>query len=208
MLITSHMVWGYVLGKTAARIEKVETNIPLLILAGGIADFDLFTRQPYNTLLGHHGISHSWIFITLLFVPVFFRFGRQSLPYYVSVIQHPLFGDLATNHIPLFYPVTLNEIGFNLSDQNAFAAIGLEVLGFLIFGVLIVWSGDWRKKIELTGWTRLWLVLWVPLLLLTAYEGVIYFRFELATIIYSAYALASSIVLLVYAIAIKIRSRA
>jgi hypothetical protein len=205
MLATSHMAWGYVFGKASARFEKIEPNIPLLILAGGIPDFDLFTRQPYNTVFGHHGISHSWIFITLLFVPFFFWFGRQTLPYYISVIQHPVFGDLVTNHIPLLYPLTLNESGFNLFEQNALAAIGLEILGFLIFVAYFVRSGDWKKKDTHTIWNKLWLLLWVPLSGITAFQAVIYFEPN-TTAIYSAYAMISSVFLFASAILIAARS--
>lgn len=202
MLITSHMVWGYVFGKVSARYQKIETNIPLLILAGGIPDFDLFTRQPYNTLFGHHGISHSWVVITLFFIPFFLRFGRQTLPYYLAVIQHPVFGDLVTNHIPLLYPITLNEMGLNLSEQNAFAGIGLEALGFLLFLGYFILSGDWKKKATATFWNKVWLLLWVPLLGITAYEAVIYFEPNTSTIIYSAYAMISSAFLFASAIVI------
>lgn len=72
------MVWGYVFGKTTARFQRTKPNLALLIPVGALPDFDLFTREPYGTLLGHHGISHSWVVI-LISLPFFYVFGARTL---------------------------------------------------------------------------------------------------------------------------------
>lgn len=206
MLIPSHMVWGYVLGKATARVQRAKPNLALLILVGALPDFDLFTRQPYGTLFGHHGISHSWFVIALISVPFFYVFGTRALPYFVGVLQEPLFGDLITNHIPLLFPLTTSETGLNQSDNNPMIAMALEMLGFLIFLMLFIRSGDWKAQLPRTKWTRVWLLLWVPPLLLTVAEAFQYYQPNLLTQIYSAYALVSSLSLLAIGARMAIRT--
>ena len=200
------MVWGYVLGKAAARGRKSDLNILLLLLAGGLPDFDLFARQPAGTLFGHHGISHSWLVIGLLAIPFFYRFGRRTVPYFVAVIQHPIFGDLITNNIPLFFPFTLRGQGFELFESNPLAAIGLEVLGFALFLVYFSVSGDWKRRLESNYWNKLWLMLWFPVLALTIAEAVWYFEPTVVTTIYATYALISSVGLIWACMFMAIRS--
>ncbi len=199
MLITSHMMWGYVFGKASERFQKAELNIPLLVLAGGLSDYDLFTRQPYGTLFGHHGLSHSWLVIMLLSSPFFYKFGRQTLPYFLAAIQHPVFGDLVTNHIPLLFPVTLSENGLNLFEQNPMASVALEIFGFILFLSYFFASGDWKKLVQFSIWNKVLLALWLPPLALTLLQAFWYYQSSAVTIIYSAYALASSLFLLAIA---------
>jgi len=206
MIISSHMVWGYVFGKATARFQRTKPNLALLILVGALPDFDLFTREPYGTLLGHHGMSHSWVVIVLISLPFFYVFGARTLPYFVGVLQHPMFGDLVANHIPLLFPLTLSEAGLNLSENNPTVEIALEIIGFLLFLMLFISSGDWKMQLPRTKWTRLWLLLWVPPLLLTAAQGFLYYEPNLLTQIYSAYAIVSSLSLLITCATLAIRT--
>lgn len=206
MIVPSHMVWGYVFGKGTARFQRNTPNLALLILVGALPDFDLFTRQPYGTLFGHHGISHSWVVIVLISLPFFYTFGARTVPYFVAVLQHPMFGDLIANHIPLLFPLTLAEMGLNLSDSNPAVEVGLEILGFLIFLTLFIGSGDWKKQPPRTKWTLLWLLLWIPPLLLTSAQAFLYYKPDLLTQIYAAYALVSSLSLLAIGAKMAIRT--
>jgi hypothetical protein len=190
------MIWGYVFGKTSARFLRKEPNLALLILAGALPDFDLFTRQPYGTLLGHHGISHSWLVVILAFLPFFLAFKWRTIPYFISVLQHPLFGDLLANHVPLLFPHTLSEAGLNLSEINPPLEVGLEILGFTIFLAILIATGDWKKKLGDSKWSKLFMLLWVPPLFLTIAQGFLYYEPELLTQIYSGYAILSSAFLL------------
>jgi hypothetical protein len=193
------MVWGYVFGKATAKFQKNQPNLALLILAGALSDFDLFTRQPYGTLFGHHGISHSWLVMLLVAAPFFYAFGKRTLPYLVAALQHPLFGDLIANHVPLLFPVTLTEIGLNLSEVSPAVEIGLELLGFTLFLIVLISSGDWKARIHRTAWTTSCLLLWIPPTLLTVVQGFWYYETDLLTQIYSAYAVISSLFLVALA---------
>ena len=200
------MVWGYVFGKATGRFQRTKFNLALLILVGALPDFDLFTRQPYGTLFGHHGISHSWVVIILISLPFFYTFGAKTLPYFVGVLQHPMFGDLIANHIPLLFPLTLSEYGLNLSESNPAIETALEIAGFLIFLALFICSGDWKLQLPRTKWTRLWLLLWIPPLLLTIAQGFLYYKPDPLTQVYSAYAIASSLSLLAIGARMAIRT--
>lgn len=206
MIIPSHMVWGYVFGRATAKLQKNPPNLALLILAGALSDFDLFTRQPYGTLFGHHGISHSWLVIVLVSVPLFYAFGSRTLPYFIAALQHPLFGDLIANHVPLLFPFTFAENGLNLSEVSPAIEVGLELLGFALFLIVLITSGDWKARMHRTAWTTLWLLLWLPPTLLTTVQGFWYYEANLLTQIYSAYAIVSSLFLVVLAAFLFLRS--
>lgn len=200
------MVWGYVFGKAIGRYQRLRPSIPLLLLMGALPDFDLFLRQPYGTLFGHHGISHSWLVIGLLSIPFFYKFGKQAAPYFVAVIQHPLFGDLTANQIPLRFPLTLSEDGLRMFEWVPQAAIASEILGFAIFLFLFISARDWKHALR-SGWDKLWLVLWLPVLGLTAAQAVWYFEPSPATLVYSVYAMISTVFLAVAALMMVLHSR-
>ena len=207
MIIPSHMVWGYVLGRGAARARRTQLNIPLLILAGAIPDLDLLTDQPFATIFGHHGIFHSWLAIVLCSIPFFFAYGAGTIPYFIAVIQHPLFGDFVTNQIPLLFPWTLSQTGMNLSETNPAAAVALEIFGFLLFLVVFVMSGDWKRPFAWSRRNLLFLFLWIPVLLATIVQSVVYFVPEPITELYAGYAVISSVTLLgIAALMLKVSS--
>jgi hypothetical protein len=207
MIIPSHMFWGYVLGRGAARATRAQLNVPLLILAGAVPDFDLLTGQPYATIFGHHGIFHSWLVIVLCSIPFFFAYGAATIPYFIAVIQHPLFGDFVTNQIPLLFPLTLSQTGMNLSETNPAAAVALEILGFLLFLVAFVMSGDWKRPFAWTRRNLLFLFLWIPVLLATIVQSVVYFEPEPVTELYAGYAVVSSVTLVgIAALMLKVSS--
>lgn len=200
------MVWGYVLGRAASRYGKTTPSIPLLILAGALPDFDLFTGQPFATLFGHHGLSHSWLVICGLSIPFFVVFGKQTLPYFLAVVQHLIFGDLVTNNIPILFPFTHSGYGVNLSEWNPPAAVGLEILGFVIFLSYFLSSGDWKYTSRSPSWDKLWFILWLPGLGLTIGQAFLYYVPDPVAIVYAAYALVSSFFILGTAILMATRS--
>jgi hypothetical protein len=207
MIIPSHIFWGYVLGRGPARAKRTQVNIPLLILAGAVPDFDLLIGQPYATILGHHGIFHSWLAIVLCSIPFFFAYGGATIPYFIAVIQHTLFGDFVTNQIPLLFPLTLSQTGLNLSETNPAAAIALEILGFLLFLAIFAISGDWKRPFAWTRRNLLFLILWIPALLATIVQSVVYIEPEPVTELYAGYAVVSSVTLLaIIALMIRVSS--
>ncbi len=201
------MVWGYVLGRLAGRVRKSRPNIPLLILAGAIPDVDLVTGQPFATILGHHGIAHSWLVVVLCSIPFFVVYGSRSIPYFVAVIQHIVFGDFVTNQIPLLFPFTLSQTGVNLSETFPLAAVGLEMLGFVLFIVVFAVSGDWKRSFDWGARNLLVLVLWIPPLFATIYQSFFYFESDPVSELYASYAIMCSVTLLGLAVAMAIQSR-
>lgn len=131
-MVISHMLWGYLMGSLASMGTRARPNVPLLLLLGGVPDFDLYIRQGYGTLLGHHGISHSWLVITLTFIPALAWNWRAIFPLFVATIQHPLFGDLIVNEIPLYYPYSLQQVGFNLYRASSTLSLAVEATGLLL----------------------------------------------------------------------------
>ena len=208
MIIPSHMVWGYVLGRVATRAKRTKPNLPLLILAGAIPDFDLFTVQPYATIFGHHGIFHSWLAIVLCSIPFFFAYGAGTIPYFIAVIQHPLFGDFVTNEIPLLFPFTLAQTGIDLSQTNPGAAIALEIFGFLLFLAIFAISGDWKMPFAWTRRNLLFLFLWIPVLLATIVQSLVYVEPDPLSELYTGYTVVSSVTLLAISVVmVKVSSQ-
>jgi hypothetical protein len=207
MIIPRHVLWGHVLGRGATRAKRTQLNIPLLILAGAVPDFDLLTGQPYATIFGHHSIFHSWLVIVLCSIPFFLAYGAAAIPYFIAVIQHPLFGDFVTNQIPLLFPLTLSQTGMNLSETNPAAAIALEILGFLLFLAIFVKSGDWKRPLAWIRRNLLLLFLWIPVLLATIVQSAVYIEPEPVTELYAGYAVVSSVTLLgIVALMLKVSS--
>lgn len=179
MMIASHMVWGWVLGWSCSRyVTRTRLNLPLIMIAGGLPDFDLLTRQPVGSLFGHHGVSHAWLAILLAFAPFLVRYRAQTIPYLVGVLQHPLFGDLVTNEVPLIFPVSLEQWGLNLYRINENLSLGLEVLGLSLF-LLITMKERNLDKIVRPEKLGLVLILPLPLLFYAVWLSVTYLGTQL-----------------------------
>jgi len=135
-MVASHMVWGYVLGSLTSQAIRTKPKVALMLLMGALPDLDLYSREPYGSVLGHHGISHSWLFIALAFAMPLGWNWRAALPLFAATIQHPLFGDLLVNEVPLFFPFSPQEVGLNLYRNSATASLILEGAGlFLILAI-------------------------------------------------------------------------
>ncbi len=197
MIVPSHMAWGYLLGSLANRaVTRKAANPYLLLLCGALPDFDLLTRQPYGSILGHHGIAHSWFAISIAFVPFFLLYRGDAFAYLIAVLQHPLFGDFVTNEIPLWFPMSLDQTGLRLYVSNVELAVLLEVLGFLGFAALAFVHRPSLRDSAQAKRSYLVLLSWV-LLALTIRDAFTYF--DPGTIIgfYAIYAFISSVALFI-----------
>lgn len=167
------MAWGYVLGYAVSRLKGGNTSgidPSLLLLAGALPDFDIYTLQKYGTVLGHHGIAHSWLAILLAYTALKFWSGGQMLPYLVSTIQHPLFGDFVSNEIPIFFPLSLEQVGLELWRVSLRLAIILEAIGVGAYLLLVSRKVNFRAFL---GSRNIWfLALTVPLVLLDMKRGI------------------------------------
>jgi len=90
MFAVGHLALGYLTGKVASKLSDVKTNVPLIFLASVLPDIDLLLG------LEHRGPTHSLIVYAIMFVPVFWLYGKRAVPVLVALTQHSLLGDLLT----------------------------------------------------------------------------------------------------------------
>jgi len=120
-----HLALGYITGKAASKLLKVNANIPLMFVASVISDIDLLIPS-----LEHRGPTHSLILSSLIFLPVFMLIGKRATPYFVALIQHFILGDYMTGGmqgIQLFWPISLGWYG-----------IGIKITG--LTNILVEWA--------------------------------------------------------------------
>ena len=100
-----HMALAYLLGRSSAKLLKVNLNIPLILVLSILPDSDI--------LLGiselHRGPTHSLISALIVFIPFFALYRRKAVPYFLALISHSLISDfLIGGQIMLFWPLTSN----------------------------------------------------------------------------------------------------
>jgi membrane-bound metal-dependent hydrolase YbcI (DUF457 family) len=122
MYAVGHLALGYLSGKAASKTLNVHTNIPLLFLASVLPDIDIVIPG-----LQHRGPMHSLILFCLLFLPTFILYRKRAIPYFVSLIQHILIGDLLTGPTQALWPIATNWYG-----------LGIEMTG--ITNIFIEWT--------------------------------------------------------------------
>jgi membrane-bound metal-dependent hydrolase YbcI (DUF457 family) len=97
-------------GKATGKLVNVKTIIPLLFVVSVLPDIDLLIPG-----LEHRGLTHSIIFLSLIFLPIFWLFGKRAAPYFIAVISHPLLGDyLAGGGVQLLWPATFQWYGIGI----------------------------------------------------------------------------------------------
>jgi len=144
LFILGHMCWGYIAGKATSSFLRISFNPYLVLLLAALPDIDL--------LLGIFGIqhrtwTHSILFWSLAFVPLFVKYRKRSIPYFVAPIQHIIFGDAIVGawNRPL-WPLFTNfnfTLGYSLlSIEN----IVLEATGLAIFLVLMFATKNGRMS--------------------------------------------------------------
>ncbi|MEM4310833.1 MAG: metal-dependent hydrolase [Nitrososphaerales archaeon] len=199
MLTVTHMFWGYVLGRITLNFFKDRNFNPfLLLLCGAIPDFDLIShivlqrffaiREPYGTLLGHHGLAHSWLVITVAFLLISLSVGIKAFPYCVATLQHVIFGDFVTNEVPLYFPSSLDQYGLRIYLNEI--SIALEIFGMVLFLLFLKKDAELFNKPK--GFSHL-LLLSLPLIFLHLRYSFIYFQEGGLLPLYSLYGILSSI---------------
>lgn len=80
----------------------------------------------------HRTITHSVVFWSTAFIPVFVKYKRAAIPYFVGVLQHILLGDLVVGRTDLLRPIADLKLGLGLSLLSplslALEAAGLAML--------------------------------------------------------------------------------
>jgi membrane-bound metal-dependent hydrolase YbcI (DUF457 family) len=150
LFAVGHMALAYLLAKPAAKFLKVNLNIPLLLVLAVIPDIDLLL---FPSL--HRGPTHSLVMAAILFIPVFFMFGRKAAPYFLALASHAALADfLIGGQLMLLWPVTQMEFGLHELGSYYIGVVdpvnvALEACLFAVaFGALCL-SGDIRQF-----WTR------------------------------------------------------
>ncbi|MGI0014302.1 MAG: hypothetical protein ACREBU_12805, partial [Nitrososphaera sp.] len=78
-----------------------------LFIAAIIPDLDFL----FYEFLGHHAITHSITFWSLVYMPFFVSWRTKAIPYYFATLSH-LLGDLVLGNPPLFYGISDQQFGF------------------------------------------------------------------------------------------------
>jgi membrane-bound metal-dependent hydrolase YbcI (DUF457 family) len=97
--------------------------------------------------LKHRGAIHSVILQTIVFIPFFLYYKKQTMPYYVALVQHSLLGDyLVGGGVQIFWPLTASYYGFDVPITSLAGTI-LELAGFVVAVVLMFFSGDLHEML-------------------------------------------------------------
>ena len=101
-----HMALAYLLGKSSAKLLKVNLNIPLILVLSILPDADILL-EPLGVSGLHRGPTHSLISALIVFIPFFALYRRKAVPYFLALISHSLISDfLIGGQIMLFWPLT------------------------------------------------------------------------------------------------------
>lgn len=158
MLLLGHMCWAYLSGKCCASALKVNVNPYVIMVLGAVPDFDL--------LLGsfgivHRGITHSVLFWAIVFIPLFIRYRKQAIPYFVAPVSHILVGDLIVNRTVVFWPLG-PELGLRFRLFSVENLI-LEAVGLAAFLLWVNLSSERNKLLARNRRNLLSLLPIVPL---------------------------------------------
>lgn len=143
------MALAYLLGKGSSKALHTKINIPVLLVLSILPDSDII----YDFLIGaeiHRGPTHSIIFAAIVFIPIFIRYRKTAIPYFLALISHSLIGDfLIGGKLQLLWPLSnsqfgLSELGSYNFDIFSPENMVLEVTLFVAASVILYKSGDWK----------------------------------------------------------------
>jgi len=137
MFAVGHLALGYLMGKTASKMLKIDVNIPLLLVLSVLPDIDLLVPG-----LRHRGPTHSIILLGLLFIPFFTLYRKKALLYFVALIQHFLLGDfVAGGGSQILWPFTPSFYGIQI-EMTGLQNIVTEWISFLLFLTIMLKTND------------------------------------------------------------------
>jgi hypothetical protein len=137
MFAVGHLALGYLTGKASARLLNTEANVPLLLTLSILPDMDMLIL-----MLPHGGPTHSIILYLALAFPAILIWKKQTIPYLIAIVSHPLLGDYPTriyqtSGVQLFYPLTSEWFAAGL-EGAMFFYINLELILFALFlGIML-----------------------------------------------------------------------
>jgi len=139
-----HLSLGYILGKASAKALKINPSVPLLLVLSILPDVDILAERVsgLQELIPHRGPLHSVLVMLIVFIPIFAVYRKKALPYFISLVSHPLIGDYLTGgKLQLFWPLTSQTFG---TDTSIFSAenITLELMLFISSIALLLVTRD------------------------------------------------------------------
>jgi hypothetical protein len=105
------MALAYLVNRTAKvssryRSKAGQVSIILLFIAAIIPDADFI----FYEFIGHHTLTHSIVFWSVAYLPLFLRWRMKILPYYLATLSHIL-GDILLGKPPVFYGLWDQSLG-------------------------------------------------------------------------------------------------
>lgn len=138
-----HIALAYLLGKSSAKLLKVNLNVPLILVLSIIPDVDIL----FGVYELHRGPTHSLIFAFIVFIPFFILYRRKAVPYFLALMSHSLIADfIVGGQLMLFWPLTsqlfgLHEFGVYIAI-NSPVNIALEWALFAVSTIVMFKTGD------------------------------------------------------------------
>ena len=145
MFAIGHFALGYLTGKGSTKLLKTNLNLPLLLVASVLPDFDLVLRAFIPNLM-HRGPTHSVIALTILTIPFFIIYGKQAIPYYAALLSHSLIGDFFTGGIEMLWPLSQEWFG-NLAIEIGSSADVLAELSLFTLATAIMYKAKDLKSL-------------------------------------------------------------
>ena len=154
------MALAYLLGKTSAKLLKVNMHVSLILVLSVIPDIDIIFNYLFNIEI-HRGPTHSIITAMLVFIPFFMLYRQKAAPYFLALLSHSLIADfLIGGQIQLLWPLSTSEFGFTNIRIDSPVNIALE---FTLFAIAIVAMFKTRDLLQFFRNSKTNLVLAIPI---------------------------------------------
>ena len=132
------MALGYLTGKTTANLLNTNANVPLLLVLAVLPDIDMLLL-----MLPHGGPTHSIVLYVALALPAILIWKKQTIPYLIAIISHPLLGDYLTriyqtSGVQLLYPLTSEWFAAGIEGAMFFYVYSELILFALFLGIMIM----------------------------------------------------------------------
>jgi len=144
LFAVGHLSLGYLLGKASSKLLAVNVNVPLIFTLSIIPDVDIL----FKPLIEHRGPTHSIIVLFMVFLPFLAVYRKRAIPYFLSILSHPLIGDFFIGgNIRLLWPLSNETFGLSISITSP-TNVALEWLLFAACMVVMLKVKDIRQFLE------------------------------------------------------------
>ncbi len=160
MFLVGHMCLGYLTARTCSSAVKVKFNPYIILLLGALPDIDMLFEM---FGLGHRTVTHSVLFWSVVFIPIFVEYGRRGLPYYVATVQHIVLGDMIVGRVNPIWPLVDVKLGLGV-NLVSLENIALEAMILATFFILVMKNMDCRIFFSMERRSLLSIITLVPLI--------------------------------------------